>query len=77
MESHEVIRNALSKAHVKEVADKMGVSLSLVYKWGEGVDPKTGSGTNNPLDRVHDLYENTQDDHLIQWLQNDTENFAS
>lgn len=75
MESHEVIRNALSKAHVKEVAEKMGVSLSLVYKWSEGVDSKSGSGTSNPLDRVHDLYENTLDDHLIQWLCNKADGY--
>lgn len=67
MESHEVIRQALDKAHVKEVASKMGVSLSLVYKWGQN-DDQDGSGASNPLDRVRQLYELTGDDHLIQWL---------
>jgi transposase len=74
MESHEVIRNALAKSHVKEVADKMGLSLSLVYKWGEGGDAK-GSGTANPLERVKDLYQSTQDDHLIQWLCNKADGY--
>lgn len=73
MESHQVIRQALEKAHVKEVADKMGVSLSLVYKWGESPDQKSGS--SNPLDRVHDLYENTGDDQLIQWLCNKADGY--
>ncbi len=67
MESHEVIRAALDKAHVKEVASEMGVSLSLVYKWGQR-DESEGSGAANPLDRVRQLYELTNDDHLIQWL---------
>ena len=67
MESHEVIRQALDKGHVKEIAAKMGVSLSLVYKWGQR-DEEEGSGASNPLDRVRQLYELTGDDHLIQWL---------
>lgn len=67
MESHEVIRQALDKAHVKEVAAKMGVSLSLVYKWGQR-DEEEGSGASNPLDRARQLYELTGDDHLVQWL---------
>jgi hypothetical protein len=75
MQSHEVIRNALAKAHVKEVAEKMGLSLSMVYKWGEGSDPRKGSGSANPLDRVQDLYENTGDDHLIQWLCNKADGY--
>jgi hypothetical protein len=75
MESHEVIRTALAKAHVKEVADKMGLSLSLVYKWGEGADIKSASGTTNPLDRVHELFEHTQDDQLIQWLCNKADGY--
>ncbi len=74
MESHEVIRNALAKAHVKEVAEKMGLSLSLIYKWGEEGDTK-GSGTSNPLDRIRDLYLNTGDDHLIQWLCNKADGY--
>ena len=67
MESHEVIRQALDKVHVKEVAEKMGLSLSLVYKWGQDDEVK-GSGAANPLDRVRHLYELTQDDSLIHWL---------
>lgn len=67
MESHEVIRKALDKGHVKEIAAKMGVSLSLVYKWGQR-DEDDGSGASNPLDRVRQLFELTNDDHLIQWL---------
>lgn len=66
MESHQVIRAALDQVHVKEVAGKLGISLSLLYKWGE--ENSGISGTNNPLDRVHALYEHTQSDAIIQWL---------
>lgn len=75
MESHEVIRNALAKAHVKEVADNMGLSLSMVYKWAERSESRKGSGSANPLDRVHDLYECTGDDHLLQWLCNKADGY--
>jgi hypothetical protein len=69
MESHRIIRQALDKVHVKEVAEKMGLSLSLLYKWGEeAVAGGTGSGTVNPLDRARDLYKYTQDDQIVQWL---------
>ena len=64
MESHQVIRAALEKVHVKEVAEKMGISLSLLYKWGE--ESGKNGGNYNPLDRVRDLFEHTQDEHLVQ-----------
>lgn len=67
MESHEVVRNALAKGNPKEVAAGLGISLSLVYKWAQR-DESGGSGTPNPLDRILQLYELTQDDHLLQWL---------
>ena len=67
MDSHEVIRQALEKISPKEVAAKMGVSLSLVYKWSQS-DEDSGSGAANPLDRVRELYELSQDDQIIQWL---------
>ena len=67
MESHDVIRNAFKKRGPKEVAAEMGLSLSLVYKWAQ---PNTdlGSGSRNPLDRVNQLRQLTQDAGLIQWL---------
>lgn len=73
MESHQVIRAALDQVHVKEVAEKMGISLSLLYKWGE--EGAGSSGTSNPLDRVQDLYEHTQSDALVQWLCNKADGY--
>jgi hypothetical protein len=67
MESHDVIRTAFKKRGPKEVAAEMGLSLSLVYKWAQ---PNTdhGSGSRNPLDRVNQLRQFTEDTGLIQWL---------
>jgi hypothetical protein len=67
MQSHEVLRKALENANPKEVASKMGVSLSLVYKWSQPTD-ESGSGTTNPLDRVMQIYNLTKDDDVVQWL---------
>lgn len=74
MESHEIIRQALEKISPKEVAAKLGISLSLVYKWSQS-DEETGSGAANPLDRVRELYEMTHDDQLVQWLCQKAEGF--
>lgn len=67
MESHEVISQAIDKSSAKEIAARMGVSLSLVYKWGQGNDG-AGDGAANPLDRVQQLFEITRDERLVQWL---------
>ena len=67
MESHEVIRKACERPGPKQVASDIGVSLSLVYKWGEPNSGK-GSGSRNPLDRVAELMRITGDQHIVQWL---------
>lgn len=64
--SHQVIRSALERGHIKEIAEKMGISLSLLYKWGEA--QPAGSNSFNPLERILHLYELTGDEALIQWL---------
>lgn len=67
MDSHEVIRSAFKKCGPKEIAAEMGLSLSLVYKWAQP-NTELGSGSRNPLDRVNQLRELTQDTGLVQWL---------
>ncbi len=67
MESHDVIRLAFKKCGPKEIASEMGLSLSLVYKWAQP-NTELGSGSRNPLDRVNQLRELTQDTGLVQWL---------
>ncbi len=66
MESHELLREVLQNANPKETAAELGLSLSMVYKWAEPPDQKSGAA--NPLDRVAMLYKSTQDPRIVQWL---------
>ena len=74
MESHELLREVFQKKSAKQVANDMGLSLSMIYKWAEAPDANaptaagTGSGAVNPLDRVEALLRCTGDPRLIQWL---------
>lgn len=67
MESHEVLRRALRKTSPKAVASDLGVSLSLVYKWAER-PTEDGSGSRNPLDRLLQIIELSDDNGIIEWL---------
>ena len=67
MDSHEVIKEALAKTSPKAVASELGVSLSLVYKWAQP-NTELGSGSRNPLDRIHKLMELTDEEQIIHWL---------
>ncbi|MBN2189844.1 MAG: hypothetical protein JW728_01370 [Candidatus Aureabacteria bacterium] len=73
MQSYEILKEAFEKAGPKEVALKLNLSLSLVYKWcepssaGERDNP---AGTRNPLDRIRAIYEVTKDRNIINWLCN-------
>jgi hypothetical protein len=68
VESYEVLREAFDKVSPKEVADALGVSLSLVYKWAQPPGAGERSGLANPLDRVEDLLQVTRNPALIKWL---------
>ncbi len=69
MEAYELLRDALEKVSPKEVADDLGVSLSLVYKWAQPPESEgTGSGMINPLERAAKLIKATRDPGLIRWL---------
>jgi hypothetical protein len=78
MKSFEVIRDAVDEPGVKAVAAALKVSAALVYKWCEppadATDPDQ-SGAKNPLDRVRDLYMNTKDRRLIDWLCHQADGF--
>ncbi len=69
MESHEVLKEAFDSpaASPKEIAAKLGVSLSLVYKWAQPSEG-TGSGSRNPLDRVETLVDMTHHLGIVEWL---------
>jgi hypothetical protein len=68
VESHEVLQQAFDKVPPKAVADALGVSLSLVYKWAQPPEEGKGSGLLNPLDRASELIKLTKDPDLIRWL---------
>jgi transcriptional regulator with XRE-family HTH domain len=69
MKSHEVLKAAFDNndSSPKEVASKLGVSLSLVYKWAQE-QSDTGSGSRNPLDRVVELYKLTGDPRILEYI---------
>jgi hypothetical protein len=66
MQSHELFREVFEKKKPKEIAADLGLSSSMIYKWGE---PNTaGSGVGNPLDRIEALLKSTEDHRLVQWI---------
>ena len=65
MQSHELLREVLKKHSAKQVADDVGLSPSMIYKWAE---PSAASGTANPLDRIEALIQSTRDLRLVQWI---------
>ena len=67
MQSHELLREVFQKVGPKEIADELGLSLSMIYKWAQPAGD-TGSGTSNPLDRIEQLLEVTKDPRIAQWV---------
>ena len=66
MQSYELLREVFDKKSPKEIAGDLGLSASMIYKWGE---PNTaGSGISNPLDRMESLLKSTGDHRLVQWI---------
>ena len=68
MQSHELLREVLQKANVKEVSALLGLSLSMIYKWAEPPGEGAGSGAVNPLDRIVALLNATGDERIVQWI---------
>lgn len=68
MQSHELLKEVLKKTSAKQISSDMGLSLSLIYKWAEPPTEETGSGANNPLDRIDQLLKITHDDRIAQWV---------
>ena len=67
VQSHEVLREVLKSTSAKQIAADLNLSLSLVYKWAEAPDPKATNPSYNPLDRVDQLYQSTQDLRILHW----------
>ena len=69
MESHEVLRLAIrGRAGVKDVAARLGLSTSLVYKWCQPSNGDSAAGSANPLDRLEHLCRLTKSQEPILWL---------
>jgi len=68
MQSHELLKEVLKKTSAKQISADMGLSLSLIYKWAEPPQDETGSGSNNPLDRIEQLLRITNDTRIAQWV---------
>jgi hypothetical protein len=75
MESHEVMKEVLKRTSAKHIAADMGLSLSLIYKWGELPEEDSGSGTGSPLDRVGQLIRITKDERVAQWVCEQADGF--
>ncbi|MFC4994356.1 phage regulatory CII family protein [Rubritalea tangerina] len=67
MESHEVLKSAFKETSPKVIASELGVSLSLVYKWAQE-QSELGSGSRNPIDRLVNIFELTNDHGIIEHL---------
>jgi len=67
MDSNELLREVFQKSSVKQIADDLQLSTSMIYKWAE-TDDGTGSGAANPLDRIEALIASTKDPRIVQWI---------
>ncbi len=69
MKSHEIMKSVVGVVGTKEVAFALNTSASLVYKWCAPWNPEDRAGTTrNPLDRVLELVECTDDRRPVEWL---------
>jgi hypothetical protein len=68
VQSYEVLREVLQSTSAKQIAADMNLSLSLIYKWAEKPDPAALSPSYNPLDRIDQLLQSTQDLRILHWL---------
>src|SRR5262245_46364053 len=65
--SHTILSSSVSRLGAKRVAEELGVSSALVYKWCPPTE-STGSGTPNPLDRIEKLIALAGDSEIVDWL---------
>ena len=67
MESHQLLKEVFDKTSPKQIADDMGLSASMIYKWAQP-QGESASGTANPLDRIEVLLRCTRDPRIVQWI---------
>lgn len=79
MQSHELLREVFKTKSPKQIAEDVGLSVSVVYKWAEppgngnshpaeAAGRSGGSGIANPLDRIESLLQSTGDKRIAQWV---------
>jgi hypothetical protein len=68
MQSYELLREVFKTKSPKQVAEDIGLSSSVIYKWAEPPEHASGSGIGNPLDRVEALLKSTGDPRIAQWI---------
>jgi hypothetical protein len=68
MKSYELLREVFKAKSPKVVAEDIGLSASVLYKWAEPPEHASGSGIGNPLDRVEGLLKSTGDHRIAQWI---------
>ncbi len=79
MQSYELLREVFKTKSPKQVADDIGLSASVLYKWAEPPEHaagpgstasarRAGSGIGNPLDRIEALLRSTGDRRIAQWV---------
>ncbi len=70
MRSHEVLKRAADTIGVKALAATLKLSPALIYKWCQESDPNDpdASGARNPLDRLADIVQATDDTSVANWL---------
>lgn len=66
MASHELLHEVCKKPGSKNVAQAVGLSLSLIHQWSRARGDR--SEAMNPLDRVEALIQFTGDVRLAQWV---------
>lgn len=67
MKSHEVVKTCFADKSPKQIAEDIGVSVSLLYKWSQPVGDDQ-SGATNPLDRAVQLNAVAPDNEVLHWL---------
>jgi len=68
VKSYEVLRKAVHQAGVKSVAADMKLSSSLLYKWCQESEQPQAAGADNPLDRLLQICQLTDNTEPVQWL---------
>ena len=70
MKSWEILREAADRIGVKALAGRLNLSTALVYKWCQepAKDDPSGSGARNPLDRIKEIVDATDDPRVVNWI---------